>query len=64
MTWAMDEETPKQPTGYVVGSDLSNLSIEELQELLEVLSGEAQRVTQALAEKKSSQAAADAFFKK
>jgi len=51
------------PTSHEIGQDLSSLSLFELEERMTVLRQEIMRLEQAHAEKKRTQAAADAFFK-
>ena len=59
----MDDDLPKKPKGVQLGEDLSTLSVDELTERVEDLKAEIVRVEEAIAAKKGSQAAADAFFK-
>ncbi|NBJ12144.1 DUF1192 domain-containing protein [Microvirga arsenatis] len=49
--------------GHEIGQDLSMLSIDELDERVEVLEREIARLKEAKARKESSLAAASAFFK-
>lgn len=51
-------------TSHEIGQDLSSLSLFELEERIIILRQEIMRLEQAISEKKSTQAAADAFFKK
>ena len=60
----MDEEAvkPKKP-GPAAGEDLSNLSVEELEDRVAVFEAEIARHKVAIAAKQSSKQAADSFFK-
>jgi uncharacterized small protein (DUF1192 family) len=57
------EETRKTFSGHEIGQDLSMLSIDELDERVEMLEREIARLKEARARKESSRAAASAFFK-
>jgi uncharacterized small protein (DUF1192 family) len=59
-----DEEAPRKRSGYELGADLSTLSVAELQEYLDHLATERQRVEAALSAKKASQNAAQSVFKR
>ncbi|MEE1657540.1 DUF1192 domain-containing protein [Microvirga sp. CF3062] len=50
-------------SGHEIGQDLSMLSIDELDERVEVLEREISRLKEARAKKESSLAAASAFFR-
>ncbi len=52
-----------QARNYVVGQDLSTLSIEEIDERIAVLRQEITRLEQMRTEKQASKSAADAVFK-
>lgn len=59
-----DEEGRKiEAPAHAVGADLSDLSVEELQERIDMLRQEITRVEEAIAGKSGSIAAAEAFFK-
>ena len=60
----MDEEIikPKKP-GPAVGADLSELSVEELQQRVIEFEGEIVRLKSEIDGKNSSKVAADSFFK-
>lgn len=59
-----DEEGRKiEAPAHAVGSDLSDLSIDELQERIAVLQAEIARVEAAIEGKSGSIAAAESFFK-
>lgn len=58
------EELPRpRPDTHVIGQDLSQLSIEELDERITALEAEIGRLREAKAKKQVSKRAADAFFK-
>jgi uncharacterized small protein (DUF1192 family) len=59
----MDDELPKKPEAFVLGSDLERQSVDELQALEAELERELARVRAALAKRKDVRAAAEAFFK-
>jgi uncharacterized small protein (DUF1192 family) len=50
-------------TGHEIGQDLSMMSIDEIDERVEMLEREIARLKEARAAKESSRAAASAFFK-
>jgi uncharacterized small protein (DUF1192 family) len=57
-------DEPRQiMSGHEIGQDLSMLSIDELDERVEMLEQEIVRVKEARARKENSRAAASAFFK-
>ena len=57
-----DDRKPVKP-GPAAGEDLSNLSVEELEERVEVFEAEIARLKQVIASKQSSKTTADSFFK-
>jgi uncharacterized small protein (DUF1192 family) len=57
------EEPRRLLSGHEIGQDLSMLSIDELDERVEILEREIARLKEAKARKESSLAAASAFFK-
>ena len=60
----LTEEQPRlKPSGHELGQDLSNLSLHELDERIDLLEREIARLKQARAAKEDSRAAASAFFK-
>jgi uncharacterized small protein (DUF1192 family) len=63
MVWDDAEATPKSRTPEI-GADLSPRSLAELEDYLALLEAEMARVRNALAQKKASQQAADAFFRR
>ena len=54
---------PVKKPAHEVGSDLAALSETEIEERIELLSAEIERLKQALGSKRASRAAADSFFK-
>jgi len=58
-----DEETRPKQQQIIVGADLSNLSVEELEQRIDVLKAEIARIEADLATKRSSRNAADSVFK-
>lgn len=61
MSW--DEPAAKKPVDYVLGADLSALSVKELEEYIALLGSERERVEAVLAAKRASQNAAHSIFK-
>jgi uncharacterized small protein (DUF1192 family) len=62
MGW--DDDLPqKKPRERVIGADLSDYSVEELNEYLAVLAGERERVEAVLEKKKASRHSAQSVFK-
>ncbi len=60
----MEEETaPKKPSVHQIGEDLASLSLDELEDRIELLKGEIERLTQAIADKRASADVAATFFK-
>ena len=58
------EEKPRPtPTAHEVGQDLSTLSVSELDERIEILEREIERLREARSKKEASRNAASAFFK-
>ena len=57
------DEPRRVLSGHEIGQDLSMLSIDELDERVEVLEREVARLKEAKAKKENSLAAASAFFK-
>jgi uncharacterized small protein (DUF1192 family) len=56
------DEPRKAVTGHQIGQDLSMLSVDELDERVEMLEREIARLKEARAAKENSRAAASAFF--
>jgi len=61
MVDADNEPRPKAP--MAVGDKLDNLSLHELEERISAFEAEIARLRRTVAEKRSSQAAAESFFK-
>ena len=59
----MDEEHPKPVRGIVIGDDLSDSSVEELEERITLLKAEIERVEAAIESKRRSRGEADSFFR-
>jgi len=59
----MDEELPKKPETFVLGSDLARHSMDELRALEAELERELARVRAAIAKRQDVRAAAEALFK-
>ena len=57
-----EERTPK-PADIVIGQDLSELSVEELEKRILLLEAEIERLKADIASKQSSLSAAESFFK-
>jgi uncharacterized small protein (DUF1192 family) len=60
---AFDEEPARKPAKHEIGQDLSALSVHELDERIELLEAEIQRLAAAKAKKTHSKTAAESFFK-
>ena len=58
-----DDEKPRKKVTHEIGQDLSLLSVEELNERIALLTTEAERLREAMAKKRASKDAANAFFK-
>ena len=59
-----DDDRPRKKITHEIGQDLSLLSVEELNERIALLTGEAERLREAAAKKRASKDAADNFFKR
>jgi uncharacterized small protein (DUF1192 family) len=59
----LDEKPKLVPLVHQIGQDLSTFSVAELDERIEVLEREIERLQEARARKEASKAAADAFFR-
>jgi uncharacterized small protein (DUF1192 family) len=59
-----DDDRPKKKTAHEIGQDLALLSVAELADRVGLLKDEIARLEAEAARKRTSQAAADAFFKK
>lgn len=60
---ADDEDRPRKKIAHEIGQDLSLLSIEELNERVQLLTDEIERLRAASASKQASRSVADKFFK-
>lgn len=58
-----DDDRPKKKLSHEIGQDLSLLSVEELNARIALLTGEIERLQQALTQKRASRDAANSFFK-
>lgn len=59
-----EEEEPKKKAGRELGTDLSGLSIEDLEEYVEDLKAEIDRVNETIESKRAVQGEAAALFKR
>ncbi len=57
------EDPPRKPTGVMIGENLDLLSVSELEQRLQALEAEMERVRAVLQYKRASKSAADAFFR-
>lgn len=60
----MEEEAPKRQPAYVLGQNLSTLSVEELKRTIGLLREEIARLEEELRAKDSTKAAAEALFRR
>jgi len=60
---AEDEDRPRKKVAHEIGQDLALLSIEELNDRIQLLAGEIERLRAAAASKAASRSAAYKFFK-
>ena len=58
-----EELVRPKPETHMIGQDLAALSIDELQERVELLSREIGRLEEARQQKQASKSAADSFFR-
>jgi uncharacterized small protein (DUF1192 family) len=59
-----EEERPKRRLVHEIGEDLTLLSVEELQQRIELLRGEIARLEADIARKQAMRSAAEVFFKR
>ncbi len=59
-----DDEGPARKPGYVIGQDLSELSLDELSARVIALRAEVARVEEMIRTKQASAAVADTFFRR
>jgi uncharacterized small protein (DUF1192 family) len=57
------EDLPKEPARIVIGENLDLLSVSELEQRIQSLESEIERIREAIDAKKASKHAADAFFR-
>ena len=57
-----EDDIRKKHAGFVLGQDLSSLSVEDLDELVELLSGEISRIKESRGAKSEHISAAEALF--
>ena len=58
-----DDQSAEKPPSHVVGEDLSDFSVGDLEERIGLLEAEIERLRADLEQKRSGRAAADSFFK-
>ena len=59
----LEEKLRPKPAAHELGQDLATLSVGELEERIEILEREIERLKEAKARKEASRTAASAFFK-
>ena len=57
------EDAPKKPTNMVIGENLDAISVVELEQRIQSLESEIERLKAEIVKKHASRNAADAFFK-
>lgn len=60
----MDEDAANKPVSYAIGQDLADVSVDELERLIDSLRGEIARLEAEMADKSKSLSAADALFRR
>jgi len=58
-----DDDAVKKPRGHEVGMPIDTMSVEELQERIELLKGEIVRLEQAIAARNKTRSEAESLFK-
>jgi uncharacterized small protein (DUF1192 family) len=58
-----DDDRPLKKTVHEIGSDLSLLSVEELEARIGLLQAEIERLTESINAKRATRSAADKFFR-
>jgi uncharacterized small protein (DUF1192 family) len=58
-----DDEAVKKPKGHEVGMPIDTMSVDELNERIEMLRREIARLEEAIAARQKTKAAADSLFK-
>lgn len=59
----LDDDRPKKPTAHEIGSDLSMLSVDELDARINLLKAEIERLSAEKETKATGRRAADSLFK-
>jgi uncharacterized small protein (DUF1192 family) len=59
-----EDDRPKKKIAHEIGQDLTLLSVEELQERVQLLQDEIKRLEADMSRKRTSRSAADQFFKR
>ncbi len=59
-----DDDSPKKPAIMVIGENLDAISVAELEQRIQLLDSEIERLRAEVATKQQSRNAADAFFRK
>jgi uncharacterized small protein (DUF1192 family) len=57
------DDAPKKPANMVIGENLDAISVAELEQRIEALDSEINRLRAEIAKKQASRSAADAFFR-
>ena len=57
------DDAPKKPANMVIGENLDAISVAELEQRIQALDSEIERVKAAITRKQASKSAADAFFR-
>ena len=57
------DDAPKKPTSMVIGENLDAISVAELEQRIQSLESEIERLRAEIAKKQASRNAADAFFR-
>ena len=58
-----DEEKPEKPTRHEVGMPIDTLSVDELQDRINLLDGEIARLREAIAARQKTKSEAESLFK-
>jgi len=57
------DDAPKKPAHMVIGENLDSISVAELEQRIQVLESEINRLRSEISKKQASKSAADAFFR-
>lgn len=57
------EDVPKKPANMVIGENLDAISVAELEQRIQALESETERLRAEITKKQASRSAADAFFR-